>query len=75
MEREDRYLVVKHKDAALYLTATERLILIAIAEKVESHRINRGKAPMQCVVVEHDWPEYEPTWAAIEKRVDETPNK
>jgi len=25
---------------------------------------------MKCVVVEHDWPEYEPTWAAIAARVD-----
>jgi hypothetical protein len=28
---------------------------------------------MQCVVVESDWPEYEPTWAAIGKRVDGLP--
>lgn len=69
MERENRYLVIKHKDAALYLTATERLILVAIAEKVDSHRINRGKPSLTCVVVESDWPEYEPTWQAIEQRV------
>lgn len=24
---------------------------------------------MECVIVESDWPEYEPTWKAIEARV------
>jgi hypothetical protein len=24
--------------------------------------------------VEHDWPEYEPTWQAIEARMDAVPN-
>ena len=27
-----------------------------------------GRPPLGCVVVESDWPEYEPTWRAIEAR-------
>ena len=75
MKREKRYLVIKHKDVEQYLTATEQLILYILAEKIDAHRINRGKEPLQCVVVEHDWPEYEPTWKAIEARVDNSENK
>ena len=74
MKREHRYFVLKLTDADRWLTATERLILAAIGEKVEAHRCNTGKAPLECVVVERDWPEYEPTWKAIEARVDAQPN-
>ena len=28
-----------------------------------------GKPALHCVVVEKDWPEYEPTWVDIEARV------
>jgi len=74
MKREHRYFVLKLKDADKWLTATERLILAAIGEKIESHRHNAGKLPLNCVVVEHDWPEYWPTWQAIERRMDEPSN-
>lgn len=41
-----------------------------LAEKIANKRMDEGRERiMECVVVEHDWPEYEPTWAAIEARV------
>lgn len=70
MEREYRYLVIKLKDAKAALTVTERSILGIIADKISDHREQQGKAPLEGVVVESDWPEYEPTWKAIERRVD-----
>ena len=68
-EREPRYMVMKLKDAHGSLSLTEQLILDALFKKVLAHRQRQCKAPLQGVFVEHDWPEYEPTWAAIEARV------
>lgn len=56
--REERYIVVKrsHLDEA---QETD------ILDCIESHGIDT----MDCVVVEHDWPEYEPVWAMIKERM------
>ena len=74
MKREIKYLVMKLRDIDAALTDTERDILSAIAAKVELHRQTAGKRFLRCVVVEDDWPEYEPTWAAIAARMDGKPN-
>ena len=47
----------------------ELIELRRIQAKVGEHRTGIGKPPLDCVVVEADWPEYEPTWKAIEARV------
>ena len=70
MKREQRYIVLKLTDVSAALTDADTKALKAICDKVTEHRVRRGAAMMDCVVVEHDWPEYEPTWAAIERRVD-----
>lgn len=46
-----------------------------ICEAVNSHRSSRGKQVLECVVVESDWPEYEPTWLAVEKRFTDEARK
>jgi hypothetical protein len=57
-KREERYIVIKRK---------------AIDERTEHHL--RGAMALlavptvECVVVEHDWPEYEPVWRMIESRM------
>lgn len=66
-KREDRYQVLKSKDIHAALSEDERLILEILAEKVARQRVHRDAPVLQCVVVESGWPEYEPTWAAIEK--------
>jgi len=71
--RERRYLVVKIKDANKYLTPAERDTLERIAAKCALGRIDDGKRALECVCVESDWPEYSPTWAAIEARVTAKP--
>lgn len=68
--RENRYLVLKSADViAAGITETELNQLQAICAKVDQYRRNAGKPDLEAVVVEKDWPEYEPTWHAIEQRV------
>ena len=45
-----------------------------LAREYAEQRRLKGKEPLDCVVVESDWPEYEPTWRAIEARVTGTQN-
>lgn len=70
MEREYRYIVVKYKDMAKYLSDADAVGLIELMKKVEAGRKADGKKDLDCVCVESDWPEYEPTWQAIAARVD-----
>jgi hypothetical protein len=70
MNRENRYIVIKRKDAEAYLTSLELNILIGIGEQIAKCRRLTARPELKCVVVESDWPEYEPTWAAIGQRVD-----
>jgi len=71
MQRENRYLVLKRTDLeAAELSGAELETLRSIAGKVDQARSARGKAPLECVVVESDWPEYLDTWSALAQRVD-----
>ena len=74
MEREYRYMVFKLKDIRAALTREERAFLKHLAGKVHDYRLGEGKQTLECVVVESDWPEYGPTWAAIEERMDDEKN-
>lgn len=67
--REERYLVFKRKDCEACMTTAEREQLIELARKMWAYRKDAGKSDFDCVVVESDWPEYEPAWAAIETRM------
>ncbi len=68
-ERESRYFVVKWSDAEKHLEPDDMETLGLIGANVEAGRMLDGKEPLDCVVVENDWPEYEPTWRAIEDRM------
>ncbi len=59
-KREERYVILKIS----HMDQTQKDILPRLLE------IN-GYIPVAGVVVEPDWPEYEPTWAAIQKRMTE----
>lgn len=65
-KREERYIVFKLSDLGNSLKGDE---IRRLAREYAEHRKQRGKEPLECVVVEKDWPEYEPTWKAIEARV------
>ena len=68
-EREKRYLVFKLSDVEEHFTPGEKQQLARLAEVQRVGRSESGKPLLECVVVESDWPEYEPTWKAIETRV------
>jgi len=68
-EREPRYVVLKIKDIQAYLTTAQIRQLDKIGETIAANRALWDKAPFNAVVVEQDWPEFEPTWAAIEARM------
>lgn len=67
--RDRRYFVLKVSDTHAALTGNELNALSHIMGCVERHRHATNKPRLQAVVVESDWPEYEPTWKAIEARV------
>ena len=64
--REEHYIVFKISDLGNSLKGDE---IRRLAREYAEQRRLKGKEPLECVVVEKDWPEYEPTWKAIEARV------
>lgn len=68
-QREWRYLVLKRSDVRQALTNTEQNILDAIRQKVAGWRTDQKKRPLNCVVVEQDWPEHEVVWKMLEDRM------
>jgi hypothetical protein len=73
-KREARYVVLKNADIMQCLTVNELIELRRIQAKAVAHRAKLGKPRLDCVV-ESDWPEYEPTWRAIEAQVTGTQNE
>ena len=67
--REERYIVFKISDIRAALSTSEFDDLRYMHRVVNACRERNGKVPLACVVVEEDWPEYEPTRQAIEARV------
>ena len=70
MEREARYLILKLSDCNKHLSGVQWDNLQQIRHTVRTGRINDKKPDLKCVVVEHDWPEYERVWKMIEARVN-----
>lgn len=67
--REPRYIVIKIKDLFAYGANEDVHALQVIGDTIAGGRAADGKPPFNAVVVEQDWPEFEPTWAAIEARM------
>src|SRR3989304_1450348 len=67
--RENRYLVIKWSDAHKALNIDQTYALSCAVNVLNAMRVKAGRGVLECVVVEKDWPEYEPTWEAIERRV------
>jgi hypothetical protein len=63
-------MVLKYKDTSKYLTLNECHVLEKLLQKIKDGRAMDGKLELQAVVVEHDWPEYEPIWDAIQRRME-----
>ena len=67
-DRQERYTVFKDTDVGEALTPDQCTDLIQMHETMQASRENNGKAPLVCLVIEEDWPEYEIVWKMIEKR-------
>lgn len=70
-KRERRYVVFKVSDIKRVPAAKAKQIY-DLARWFDERRMEEHRSPMTCVVVEHDWPEYEPTWAAIQQRMEKS---
>lgn len=64
--REDRYFVFKRSD----LLPHQAKGLDGLRATANELRGIRGKPPLECAVVESDWPEYETVWDMIQGRVE-----
>lgn len=72
MELEQRYLTIKLSDLERAETKTPGITeyignLLRIIEDV---RTQSGKVKLEGIVIEKDWPEYEPTLKLLSERVD-----
>lgn len=68
-EKEIRYLVLKLSDIKAALSTNEIRTLSMLCDKVSIQR-HKTKPPLECVVVEKDWPEYEGVWQSILDRIN-----
>ena len=71
MQRERRYIIFKTTDA-VYLSAEGKKAVADLIEAMTQIREDHGKPPLNCVVIEEDWPEYEKVWKMLEARVNLT---
>ncbi|MNJ26555.1 hypothetical protein D3C77_210420 [compost metagenome] len=69
-EREARYLVIKLSKLDAGYATGELYADAELAKKIEKLA---SSALIDCVVIEKDWPEYEPVWSMIEARVTGKP--
>lgn len=64
-EREKRYYVFKVRDIA----PETQPLLDRLEHSVNTRRRREGRLLLRTCVIESDWPEYEPTWNALARRV------
>jgi hypothetical protein len=66
---QERYIVLKKSDVE-GLDPKARAQLERLCNAVNFVRELRKKEPVKAIVVEHDWPEYEPTKQSILRRAN-----
>lgn len=72
MKLEKRYIVLKIKDVLSTLTPKQQDDLDRMCFQINLNRESRGRSPVDSLVIEKDWPEYEPTLKLLSERVDKT---
>lgn len=70
MELENRYFVVKITDFDRSFAMDTEAGFFEVLDKVFRCRQIRGKPPLEGIFIERDWPEYEPTKAALLARIN-----
>ncbi|MGU9832578.1 MULTISPECIES: hypothetical protein [unclassified Pseudomonas] len=68
LKREDRYIVIKHSDIQGFWREDVREQFFAALERLNEHHVRIPQR--KYLVIESDWPEYEPAWHMIERRVN-----
>ena len=71
-QREDRYIVIKRSDMDK-LPADVRRNFSGRCRKFYEQMLIAGAPARSFLVVESDWPEYEPAWKMIERRMTGQP--
>lgn len=74
-KKEDRYLVIKRSDIELFMTGAGKNELYRFAAIIESGRVREKKTPLECVVVESDWPIYNDVWKMVEATANKQPTE
>ncbi len=69
MNLENRYVVIKRKDLKGLPEHLHRALTNAVAH-ANCKRKERGASQLECLVVERDWPEYDPVLEMVSQRVD-----
>lgn len=64
-----RYVVLKDTDIFNSLSFDELSQFFKICEKVNAHRQQRGASEFNGLVIEEDWPEFDPTVELLSKRI------
>ena len=66
-KKEIKYLVLKYKDIeAAGFSDEEKAGMYRLINRVELARAQRGKPPLECVVVESEWHCYDKVWEMVE---------
>lgn len=68
-EWEDRYLVLKREDINALPVATQQKFWALIDEAIDLLPEPEGD-PREYLVIEADWPEYEPAAAMLQARIE-----
>lgn len=70
-ELDTRYIIIKYSDANACLTEDERISLSNLLFKIGDHRQKRSQTyVVEGVVIERDWPEYNPTVKLLTDRIN-----
>lgn len=70
--REDRYNVIKSTDLDR-LPRAEKLGVNGFLRRIHESVLKQGSPARSFLVIESDWPEYEPAWRMIERRMTGQP--
>ncbi|AJO79420.1 hypothetical protein [Pseudomonas sp. MRSN 12121] len=71
-QREDRYIVIKRSDLDK-LSPLDHDVAMSNLEHVSAILFGWNVPDRKCLVIESDWPEYEPAWQMIERRMTGQP--
>ena len=68
MKLENRYIILKIKDIEQHLNEDEKITLSVLCENIDNGRRDNGKASVEGLVIESDWPEFGPTLRRLATR-------